>query len=108
VLTGRIAGRSAAALALGPDADERAPWAEAAAEAAPGQAPAAGAPALSINLAALVRAQRPGYWHFNVAHALVLERGEDCGACHTAAWGPGPAVGRAQRLVQLESCTRCH
>ena len=50
------------------------------------------APAQAIDLPALVGQQRPGYWHFNVSHALVLERGDACATCHKDPWQPGPAV----------------
>jgi flavocytochrome c len=110
VLTGRVAGRSAVALALGDDALKTTapPPSPAPAAAQPPQAGAAGSDAAPIDLAALVGQQRTGYWHFNVSHALVLERAEACASCHKGAWPPGPAVSREQRLVQLDACSRCH
>lgn len=106
VLIGRVAGRSAVALALGPRA--------LAARAPPATAPASTAPAPVVqrsqtaNLPALLAQQRQGYWHFGVSHALVLERALACDGCHKDPWGTGPATSTAQRLVQLESCTKCH
>lgn len=102
VLTGRIAGRSAAELAVGPGKSSP----PATAEAAPP------APVLvrrsAVDLPALLALQREGYWHFTQSHALVIERKDACESCHQGAWPPGPATTREQRLVQLESCTRCH
>jgi succinate dehydrogenase/fumarate reductase flavoprotein subunit len=108
VLTGRVAGRSAVALALGEDVlKSESKRATAAGTADDAQAAATTAPR-AIDLPALLRQQRKGYWHFNVSHTLILERNDSCATCHTGAWAPGPAVGRAQRIVQLDSCTRCH
>jgi succinate dehydrogenase/fumarate reductase flavoprotein subunit len=59
-------------------------------------------------LAPLIGAQRPGYWHFEVAHRIVGERGLDCTACHTPEWPTRAAVSAAQRQVQLNSCSTCH
>jgi hypothetical protein len=59
-------------------------------------------------LAALVAADRPGYWHFQRAHRTVAERGLDCQACHTPAWPTITAATPAHRLEQLRSCTTCH
>lgn len=112
VLTGRVAGRSAVALALGEDALKRtvepsAPGGEGPST-APVTASTAAQPGPPIDLAALVKEQRQGYWHFNVSHALVIERTQACVTCHKGSWQPGPATDRAQRLVQLDSCVRCH
>jgi hypothetical protein len=108
VLIGRVAGRSAVALALGPQALATREPARAAPDAAP-PAPATAPPRpVAVNLPALLAQQRPGYWHFGVSHALVLERGDACASCHKGPWQPGPPVTVEQRLVQLESCTRCH
>jgi hypothetical protein len=109
VLTGRVAGRSAVALALGEDALKAAPKPPSANAAA--ETPARGAASADVapvDLQALVAQQRVGYWHFNVSHGLVLERAEACATCHKGSWQPGPAASREQRLVQLDSCSRCH
>lgn len=102
ILTGRIAGAAAAGYAAGRGAR--------AAAAVAGQA-GASAPAGNLNaaaLTALLGSRRPGYWHFEVAHALVQERGEDCAACHTPAWPTGPARDAPARLTQLQTCMKCH
>ncbi len=108
VLTGRVAGRSAVALVLGPEALGQTEVASAVLAPAADTPPPAGQDAPQIDLAALLAQQRPGYWHFNASHALVVERGYACDTCHTGPWQPGPANDREQRRVQLESCTRCH
>ena len=56
----------------------------------------------------LLDAQRPGYWHFEVAHRIVLERKLDCTACHTPDWPTVAAASMAQRQVQLNACSTCH
>lgn len=51
---------------------------------------------------------RDGYWHFQVSHQLVLERGYACTGCHSADL-PFAAIGdRESRLIQSALCTRCH
>jgi flavocytochrome c len=108
VLTGRVAGRSAVAFL-----PELPKAADGEAGTAPASAPAAGDAGVSpapdaAALGALLQQKRDGYWHFGVAHTLVLERKDECASCHKGSWPPGPAVTTEQRLVQLESCTRCH
>jgi flavocytochrome c len=60
------------------------------------------------SLPQLVAAQRTGYWHFEVAHRIVLERGLDCTACHTPDWPTVPPASAAQHQVQLNACSTCH
>jgi predicted oxidoreductase len=106
VLTGRIAGRSAFALALGkPEPGRESPPAVTGTQRT--AAPAVARQPLP-DLPALLRQRRKGYWHFNVSHALIVERNQACDACHKESWPPGPAVNREQRLVQLDSCAGCH
>ncbi len=104
VLTGRVAARSAVALALGPQA-------LATTTASPAAGPATPPVAIrreSGDLPALLATPRAGYWHFEVSHARVLEQRAACGDCHQRSWPPAPAITREQRLVQLDSCARCH
>ncbi len=110
VLIGRVAGRSAVALALGAQAlGSQVAQAQPPATAPATTPPIAPAPRpQATDLPALLAQQRRGYWHFGVSHALVVERNATCEGCHKSAWPPGPAQTREQRLVQLESCTRCH
>ncbi|MCE7901925.1 MAG: FAD-dependent oxidoreductase [Gammaproteobacteria bacterium PRO9] len=109
LLMGRMAGRQAALQVLGPRADRVEPPvarpAKPVAAAPPEAWPSTGS---AIELPTLLRTPRPGYWHFEVSHALVVERGEACAGCHRGPWQPGPTETQAARLVQLESCTRCH
>lgn len=111
LLMGRVAGRNAAALALDDVASrkESSPTTMEPTRIAAGHDDASPrALGSSRELAALLGQQRPGFWHFRVSHTLVLEREERCETCHRDSWPPGPANERAQRLMQLESCTRCH
>jgi succinate dehydrogenase/fumarate reductase flavoprotein subunit len=59
-------------------------------------------------LTQLIDAHRAGYWHFEVAHRIVLERGLDCTACHTPDWPTVTATSAAQHEVQLNACSTCH
>lgn len=59
-------------------------------------------------LATLVNSQRPGYWHFEVAHQAVLARGLDCLTCHSPGWPTRAASSPGQRQLQLDSCSSCH
>ena len=56
----------------------------------------------------LIEAKRPGYWHFEVAHRVVLERALDCTACHTPTWPTVASTTPAQRQEQLNACATCH
>ncbi len=107
VLTGRVAGRSAVALALGEQALQTQP-AAAATTGRPLLDPAPAPAPPDAGLPALLARQRAGYWHFSRSHSLIAERQDACADCHKQDWPPGPALTRAQRLVQLDSCTRCH
>jgi predicted oxidoreductase len=90
VLTGRIAGRAAAAAAGAAEAYTQRKRPRAA----------------RGNLQA--RATDPGYWHYGVAHALVAERGYECGSCHMSPESMRPAQSRAVMLERLETCVTCH
>lgn len=59
-------------------------------------------------LSRLLLAGRPGYWHFESAHRIVLERGLDCTACHTPDWPTQAASPGAQQQLQLNACATCH
>jgi predicted oxidoreductase len=60
-------------------------------------------------LSQLVAKARPGYTHFERAHAIVLEQHLECASCH-AEMGPTYDARRhtVDRLVQLQSCQTCH
>jgi flavocytochrome c len=60
-------------------------------------------------LPTLVVQQRPGYWHFEKVHTVVLAKQYDCMRCH-ADLGPTyePARHHIDRLAQSRVCTNCH
>ena len=62
-------------------------------------------------LPALVAESRPGYWHFEKVHRVVLERMFSCNACHSEITGPAdpPAtMHRIDRANQMLTCATCH
>ncbi|MBT8446141.1 MAG: FAD-binding protein, partial [Gammaproteobacteria bacterium] len=113
ILTGRIAGRGAAGAAL-TDApaqqDPRSPVGEGPADLALENVadPDAWRYLDADDLAWMLETSRPGYWHFETAHELVLEQARDCAQCHGPAWPTRTAQTRKEKRAQLESCTRCH
>ena len=101
ILTGRLAGR-AIVQAVGargrPEAD-------------PPPAPAAPGPPLATTaeqLRPLLATPRDGYWHFEMAHAIVLEREYACTRCHSPERPFNLPATRQERLAQTETCTNCH
>jgi predicted oxidoreductase len=60
-------------------------------------------------LQSLVTAKRPGYWHFEKVHTVVLAKQVDCGKCH-AELGTmyDPERHHIDRLTQPRVCTTCH
>jgi hypothetical protein len=56
----------------------------------------------------LVTEPRPGYLHFEKAHAVVLERKFDCALCHRE---PLPLALNAEQLDRhalIQACVICH
>jgi succinate dehydrogenase/fumarate reductase flavoprotein subunit len=110
ILTGRIAGQSAAAELSAiegwqpADFTRRdAPWAAA------GEAGAAWIPALGAeDLRPMLAESRDGYWHFERVHNLVLERGYGCGDCHSAEVPFATVDTPAGRAAQAQVCDACH
>ena len=51
---------------------------------------------------------RDGYWHFESAHRLVLERQYACSRCHSEKLPFAPAADRRQRIAQVDTCDSCH
>jgi succinate dehydrogenase/fumarate reductase flavoprotein subunit len=99
LLTGRVAGRSAAAALDVRPSDSN-----------PAQ-PRANAPVATIGLTELemmLGTSRPGYWHFEISHELVIERKYECGQCHNPNMAMAAAVSAAQMLARLATCTTCH
>jgi len=113
ILTGRIAGRSAATGALGSSGESveqggPPPDANAGLDLENVADPDAWRYLEADDLAWMLETSRPGYWHFEVTHELVLEQARDCAECHSAAWPTRTAQTRKEKRVQLLSCTRCH
>ena len=106
VLTGRVAGRSAAAEIHSISA------ANAVNRSAPDKPQpdrtSAGQSLDRVQLEPLLALNRPGYWHFEQSHRLVAEHEYTCDRCHSVEWPPEPASSAPQRLLQLESCDICH
>jgi cytochrome c len=58
----------------------------------------------------LVTEPRPGYLHFEKAHAVVLERNLDCAQCHRDP-SPSPLALNADQLDRhalIRACVLCH
>jgi predicted oxidoreductase len=109
IYTGRIAGRAAAqASAELAASDPKQTIERPGSDTVDPAAPADRAMLDSTDLDALLANSRPGYWHFEQAHALVRERGSDCTDCHSEDWPTGPAFTTQQKRAQLKSCARCH
>ncbi len=60
------------------------------------------------HLEPLLAKSRDGYWHFEVSHHLVLERGYACTHCHSAQLPFFPLNDRESLLAQTRVCTNCH
>jgi uncharacterized protein len=61
------------------------------------------------DLSSLVDQRRAGYWHFERAHQVVLERKLECAQCHGEMRLPfDVAYHRIDRLSQTNTCTTCH
>lgn len=111
VYTGRLGGR-AAAHDTAPKAKPYDGAPPPAAEALrPSDDPADRTRAITVapeSLPALVELRRAGYWHFESAHRIVLQRGLDCMNCHAPSWPTVAPQTPAQRQVQLLGCKTCH
>jgi len=109
MLTGRVAGRTAAAELA--DIDGWAPVAFTRREGdwAADATAAAFTPALGPDdVRAMLAVTRDGYWHFERVHNLVLERGYECSQCHSANVPFYAPASRADRAVQTQVCNACH
>lgn len=60
------------------------------------------------NLRALLATERDGYWHFEISHELVLERGYECTMCHSAQVPFASLDNREHKLAQTGVCGNCH
>jgi hypothetical protein len=114
VLTGRIAARSATDFAHARTADANRPGDTPPApmpiqpDRSPGSATSGRVTFQPGVLTQLLKQSRPGYWHFEAAHRLVVERNTNCGTCHSEAWPISQALTREQTDLELSSCARCH
>jgi flavocytochrome c len=60
-------------------------------------------------LTSQVQLSRPGYWHFEKVHKVVLERKYDCMQCHSELWpGNVAETHHIDRVAQAKVCTYCH
>jgi uncharacterized protein len=119
VLTGRIAGRTAAA-GISPHLlpSDGPSIAASSASSMPSAIPLPTAPTPTWssrdctgchNVEALVATPRPGYWHFEHAHRLVLDRKLECAACHGEMSATfDPQQHHINRFLQSKICSNCH
>jgi predicted oxidoreductase len=106
LVTGRVAGQTIAA-AHAALAEPLTIAARAAEQPLPD--PATWTPGLDADaLRALLSVERDGYWHFQISHALVLERGYDCVMCHSAKVPFAPVANTEHKLAQVGVCGNCH
>lgn len=110
LLMGRIAAREAVAR-LKPGGEDSAAKS---ASAPPEQIPATKASdpeslrAWREVLRQLVTEPRPGYLHFEKAHAVVLERNLDCARCHREPLPLALTADRLDRHALIQACVICH
>jgi len=58
---------------------------------------------------ALIALRRPGYWHFERVHGLVIERKFDCLTCHKGISASfDPQTHKIDRMLQSNICSTCH
>ena len=105
ILTGRLAGETIAAAHAAGEPLELGP---APAEEPPPDPTSFRADLGTNDLEALLATPRDGYWHFQKAHGIVLERGYECSRCHSAALPFRAVNNRETRLAQTAVCTNCH
>lgn len=60
------------------------------------------------DLAKEVGRNRPGFWHFEHAHKMVLARQYSCAECHQTFYPFKPERHRLDHLVMTNSCATCH
>jgi succinate dehydrogenase/fumarate reductase flavoprotein subunit len=56
----------------------------------------------------LISKERPGYWHFERAHRIVLSRGLNCTGCHAEIAPFRAAAHKIDRELQTAVCQHCH
>jgi len=60
------------------------------------------------DLIELIEMDRSGYWHFETAHAFVLEQQWACTMCHSSDHPMTPISAREDKLIQTTTCLSCH
>jgi predicted oxidoreductase len=60
------------------------------------------------DLATLTAKSRQGYWHFERAHQVVLDRDYQCAQCHADIGAPATEYHQISRLAQIDTCPFCH
>jgi flavocytochrome c len=106
ILIGRVAGRTAVAELGAKPAPPPGPLAP---PPAPPSQPVAATCTSCHQLGTLTLQNRPGYWHFERVHRVVLARQYDCGKCHgELGTFYDPATHHIDRLQQPRVCTNCH
>jgi predicted oxidoreductase len=60
------------------------------------------------HLETLTAESRQGYWHFERAHQVVLDRDYQCAQCHADIGAPATEYHRINRIAQIDSCAYCH
>ena len=66
------------------------------------------APLNADDLVQMIAESREGYWHFETAHAHVLEKQWDCAMCHSADHPMSSVTDPAGKLLQTDICLSCH
>lgn len=92
IVTGRVAARSVLATIKRPQA-----------------VPAESASCVACHdLTARLAKPHPGFWHFELAHRVSLERGTDCRICHAELTPYRPDAHRIHPQALAASCVQCH
>jgi flavocytochrome c len=106
IVTGRVAGRTALAEIGARQPPLARPLPAPVTSAVEGTAPTC---MNCHDLPTQIHAARPGYWHFEKVHGVVLERQYDCMKCH-AELGPShvPETHHIDRISLVHACTTCH
>jgi uncharacterized protein len=56
----------------------------------------------------LLAMARPGYWHFDQVHTVVLREKQPCVGCHAEMTPYHPERHQIDRAAQVVTCARCH
>ncbi len=113
IITGRVAGRAVVAELKKSKKSEPTLLASTANSQQPVQGAAANGASQSScsqchDIQAAVGKARNGYWHFERAHRVALERKYDCLQCHAEMTPYQRDSHRSNRLAQINTCAFCH